>query len=110
MGEWCDTTDPQARESSKALHDHFKQWCEERGHEHVMNPTAFGRALRDKHFKVKKDGKGVRWRLGIKLRTEGLFVSGAASSQSAGSLPPLGADGVQPAVPNSQEDDDVLPP
>jgi putative DNA primase/helicase len=88
MSEWCDTSDPTAKEPAKALYDHFKAWCEGAGLEHVMSVTAFGRALRDKQHGSKKDSKGTRWRLGIRLRTEGLFdgSSGPPSSpaQAAG--------------------------
>lgn len=107
MGEWCDTSDPEARESSKALYDHFKQWCEDGGREQVMSSTAFGRALRDKQHAVIKDAKGVRWRKGIKLRTEGLFVPGAAAGPF-----PAGAEPVaKPSVPiDPFSEDDDLPP
>ncbi len=114
MGEWCDTTDADAKEPAKALHDHYKEWCEGRGIEHPMNSTAFGRALRDKHFAVWKDGKGVRWRKGIRLRTEGLFVAqggaAGAAGAAAGSLPPFGEDGSQPSVRGQAGMDDDLPP
>lgn len=106
MGEWCDTKDPNARETAKALYDHFKQWCDERGHENIMNSTAFGRALRDKQHAAWKDGKGTRWRKGIKLRTEGLFVPSAP----AGSLPPESAASAEPAVPPRIAEEDDLPP
>lgn len=105
MAEWCDTSDPQAREASKALYDHFKQWCEAGGIENIPTSTKFGRDLRDKHHRMVKDGKGVRWRLGIKLRRDGLYEGGnaggsAAFAAAASPLPPVGAMGSEPAVEN----------
>jgi putative DNA primase/helicase len=118
MGEWCDTSDPNAREAAKALYDHFKQWCEERGVDPIMTTTAFGRALRDKQHAVVKDAKGVRWRKGIKLRREGLFT--AASAAEAAPAAPVAAAGLsspegalmgQPAVdPNTSRDADDWEP
>lgn len=114
MGEWCDTSDPNAREAAKALHDHFKQWCEERGVDPIMTTTAFGRALRDKQHAVVKDTRGVRWRKGIRLRREGLFTASSApeppagaSVTAAGVSSPEGATMGQPAVQPGNGDDDV---
>src|SRR3546814_2440464 len=59
MAEWCDTSDPEAKEPATPLHNHFKQWCEARGIENPMNPTLFGRALRDKQHTAHKDRKSV---------------------------------------------------
>jgi putative DNA primase/helicase len=74
MNEWCDTSDPEAREpSSASLYDHFKKWNEDAGREQVMSSTAFGRALLNKQFKSVKDRKGRRWRKGLKLREQGMF-------------------------------------
>ncbi|ARS29066.1 DNA primase family protein [Sphingomonas sp. KC8] len=106
MSEWCDTTDADDKESSKALYDHFKQWCEDGGREQVMTSTAFGRALRDKQHAVVKDHKGVRWRKGIKLRTHGIFAPGA----TAGPLPAEADQAPEPAVPIDPFDEDDLPP
>ena len=78
MGEWCDCTDPEARAPAKQLYDHFKAWCEDGGREQVMSATAFGRALRDKQHAVVKDGRGIRWRRGIRLREEGTVRVGAS--------------------------------
>ena len=84
MGEWCDTSDIEAKAPAKELHAHFKAWCEERGIEKVMTPTAFGIALRDKqHGKWRHPKGGATWRCGIRLRTTGLF----------GDAPPVGGDG-----------------
>lgn len=110
MGDWCDTSDPEAREPSKRLYDHFKKWCEDSGREHVMTETAFGRALRDKQHAVAKDSKGIRWRKGIRLRENGMFDADDAGSASpaaaAGPLPPMGASYGQPAV---NDGDDYVP-
>jgi putative DNA primase/helicase len=73
MSEWCDCSDPRQKTPAKDLYDNFKSWCEAASLEHVMSSTAFGRALRDKHHAVWKDSKGTRWRLGIRLRDQGLF-------------------------------------
>ena len=109
LGEWCDTSDPTARESAKGLHEHYKNWAEGRGIEHVMTSTAFGRALRDKHFNVVKDSKGNRWRRGIKLRSEGMFgTAPAAPSAAADFEPPTGTHGVEPSGDDIGWDD--LPP
>lgn len=106
MGEWCDTGDPEARESAKALYDHFKQWCEAGGREQVMSATAFGRALRDKQHAVVKDSRGVRWRKGIRLRTDGLFV---ASPAAAGPFPAEPEPEDKPAVDFDPFDGDGMP-
>lgn len=113
MAEWCDTSDPEAKEPATPLHNHFKQWCEARGIENPMNPTLFGRALRDKQHTAHKDSKGVRWRKGIRLRTSGMFgaedapdARSASPAAAAGSLPPIGARDGKPAV---DDGDDFVP-
>lgn len=73
MAEWCDTSNAEAREQSTVLYEHFKKWNEDAGREQVMTSTAFGRALLNKQFKSVKDGKGRRWRKGLKLRDQGMF-------------------------------------
>jgi putative DNA primase/helicase len=105
MGEWCDMTDPTAQSPAKALHDHFKQWCEERGHERVMTATAFGRALRDKQFTAVKDSKGNRWRKGIRLRDTGEF---GLVTPAVPPAPPLEMGNQQPSVDRWEVDD--MPP
>jgi putative DNA primase/helicase len=87
MTEWCDTSDPAAQESAKRLHDHYKEWCDARGIEQAMNPTNFGRALRDKQFAVVKDSKGNRWRKGIRLRADGMFTAPGAAAGSSTAKP-----------------------
>ena len=109
MAEWCDTSDKAAMEPAKRLHDHFKQWCEDAGKEHILNSTAFGRALRDKQHDTHKDSRGIRWRKGIRLREQPHYGRHAAQSGGAGSLPPLGEDGAGPAV-GSHTPDDFVPP
>lgn len=108
MAEWCDTSDKAAMEPAKRLHDHYKNWCEDAGIEHFLNPTAFGRALRDKQHAVHKDSKGTRWRKGIRLRDEPHYGRHAAQPAAAGSLPPVGANGAEPAV-QDWSDDDAIP-
>lgn len=117
MGEWCDTSDPNAKTPAKDLWENYKQWCEDSGRENFGNPTSFGRALRDKQHGVWKDSRGVRWRKGIALRTQGLFgdiaapgdVSPAppavpAPSRAAGSFTAGAAHGNEPAVDDDGED------
>lgn len=106
MGEWCDTSDPDARTSAKGLHDAYKAWCEERGIEQVMSATMFGRALRDKRHVAVKDSRGNRMRKGIKLRSTGMFGQAAA----AGFSTPNGAQGGKPSGDFSPDDDDDMVP
>lgn len=75
FGEWLatcvDTSDPKAREGSKALYESYKAFCEADGigDRDVMNSTAFGRALGDRQINVGgKDSKGHKWRRGARLR------------------------------------------
>lgn len=104
MGEWCDTKDPNAQESSNALYTHFKNWCEAGGREHVMSSTAFGRALRDKQHAAVKDSKGNRWRKGIKLREHGQFMAAGLAPPG----PPVEEGQSQPSVAPIEDDD--MPP
>jgi putative DNA primase/helicase len=87
MGERCDCTDPTASAPAKDLHEDYKAWCEERGIEHVMTSTAFGRALRDKQFAAVKDSRGIRWRKGIRLLSsaerDALFAASAVAVSPA---------------------------
>lgn len=109
MAEWCDTSDKAAMEPAKRLHDHYKQWCENAGIEHVLNSTAFGRALRDKQHASHKDSKGTRWRKGIRLRDQPYYGRSAAQPGAAGSLPPVGENSAGPAVEPSSPEDFVPP-
>jgi putative DNA primase/helicase len=109
MSEWCDCSRPDAKTPAKELYDHFKQWCEAAGLEHIMTPTAFGRALRDKHHGVWKDSKGTRWRKGISLRTAGLFGDDEpAPAAAAGYGSALAETGGEPAgdYPGFDDEDD----
>lgn len=107
MDEWCDTSDPGARENPTTLHNHFKDWCEQRGIENILSVTKFGRELTDKQIVGWKDPQGSRWRLGIQLRREGLFNAGGAppgaAAPPAASFPPPGGDEV-PYPPYDDED------
>jgi putative DNA primase/helicase len=113
MSEWCDTSDPNAREAAKTLYDHFKEWCGSAGIEHVMTPTAFGRAMRDKQHAVTKDTHGNRWRLGIRLRDQGVFTdpSDLPSAAPVVSSPRSGA-GDQPSGARKTDsgDDELVRP
>jgi putative DNA primase/helicase len=100
MNEWCDTSDPDAREPSASLYDHFKKWNEDAGREQVMSSTAFGRALLNKQFKSVKDRKGRRWRKGIKLREQGMFGEFAPEPAIAGQ-----AADAEPGPPPSDDEE-----
>lgn len=107
MSEWCDTDDPKARTLSKELWSHFKGWCEERGIE-SGSETKFGSTLRDKQFPGKKDARGIRFREGITLRTQGLFNAAAPAAPPSRTAGSFGADaerGAGPAVPPIDDDD-----
>jgi putative DNA primase/helicase len=106
MAEWCDTSDRSARTAFKDLHDAYKKWCEDNGVEHPMSATAFGRALRDRQHPMIKDSRGIRWRIGIKLRDEGFFGDSpvpAAAPVASPARSATSADG-----PNSGPDDEEL--
>ncbi len=107
MAEWCDTSDKTAMEPAKRLHEHYKQWCEDAGIEHFLNPTSFGRALRDKQHAVHKDSKGTRWRKGLRLRDQPYYGRNAAQPGAAGSLAPEGGTGAEPAVNEWNAEDGV---
>ncbi|MDZ7894187.1 MAG: phage/plasmid primase, P4 family [Sphingobium sp.] len=118
MGEWCDTSDPNAKESAKALYDHFKEWCEKAGIENIMNQTSFGRSLRDKQHAVVKDGRGTRWRKGIQLRRSAWFGGDAsarppaAPDAAAGPSPASAGSPPEPSAGRASrpwEDDDWVP-
>lgn len=104
IAERCDTTDPTSREFVKPLYDDFKEWCETQGIEHVMGTTAFGRALRDKQFRVDKDSKGMRFRWGIRLLPSGMYRPADAAGGGDVSRPPKALD-----VPEPSDDDDFDP-
>lgn len=113
MGEWCDTSDPTAKTPAKDLYSHFKTWCEEGGREQIMSSTAFGRSLRDKQHASWKDPKGNRFRLGIRLRADGLYVGPGGP---AGPVGPGRSREDRPAVNERGEsrgwggEDDDMPP
>lgn len=109
MSEWCDITDPGVLTPAKELYDHFKDWCENAGREQVMNPTSFGRALRDKQFAAVKDSKGNRLRRGIRLRAAGMFMPSTSSPAAAGPFPPQATDVPKPAASRWDDDEDIAP-
>lgn len=98
ISERCDTSEPRSRGYVKELYADFKLWCEAAGIEHIMGTTAFGRALRDKQFRVDKDARGTRFRWGITLRParDELLQSAPAAPADAGwpkaSRPPEPSD------------------
>lgn len=108
MSEWCDLSNRDAVAAFKDLHDNYKKWCEDNGVEHPMTANAFGRALRDKQLPMFKDGRGVRWRKGIRLREEGFFGDDAppvpvpsparSASSATGPNPASDDDGIDPEL------------
>lgn len=104
MSEWCDTSDPEAESGSRALYNHFKDWCERSGIEKLMTEAAFGRALSDKQYLRRKDSKGNIQRQGIRLRESGMFAQPAAAARSS---PPQGARQDQPSGDDWEND---MPP
>jgi putative DNA primase/helicase len=109
MSEWCDTSKADAREPVKTLYDHFKKWCEDGGREHIMTSTAFGRALRDKQHPVVKDTHGNRYRLGIRLRDQGVFTDPSElPAARASDFQPRSGTGAEPAEPPFDGADEEL--
>ena len=106
MSEWCDTSDREAKAPINDLYAHFKEWCEAGGREQVMTKNAFGRALRDKQHASWKDHRGTRFRLGIRLRADGLYGPQAAA---AGPSSPSADNASRSAVRTGDEDDDMPP-
>ena len=112
--EWiaqrCDTSEATAKGFVKELYDDFKAWCEDQGIENVMGKTAFGRALRDKQFRVDKDHRGVRFRWGISLLPAGLVRdAGAATGRAAPDdrpSPPQAGRSPRPSGDNPDDDFD----
>ena len=115
MAEWCDLSDPAAREPFQALFDHYKKWLEDGEREIQTNKTSFGRKLTEKQIIGDKDSKGNRWRVGIRLRREALFggaVPDAGTDDAspspalAGSFPPQAASGAGHAGDDPFDPDD----
>jgi putative DNA primase/helicase len=94
FGEWltdrCDTSDREALTPSGALYDDFKLWCEAAGIEKPITQAAFGRKLRNRQHLEKKDGKGKRFRRGVRLLPAGAVNGGqsAPAAAAAGSAAP----------------------
>ena len=110
LNERCDTSNPTARGYVKALYDDFKAWCEEQGIENVMGKTAFGRALRDKQFRVDKDSRGVRFRWGIELLPEGMMrdVPPADGGGRGSFVPPQAGRAPEPSGDTGRGSDGAL--
>lgn len=76
LGEWiddrCDLSDPAAETGSTLLLQDFKAWMERNDIEEEArkkwNATKFGRDLSQRQIIGKKDGRGNKVRLGIRLR------------------------------------------
>lgn len=79
LGEWmderCDLTDREATSPSKALFDDFKAWMESNEIEEdaikKWNSTRFGRELGQRQIIGKKDRRGNKVRVGVRLRPAG---------------------------------------
>lgn len=91
IGAWllerADRGDKSAETAASVLYADFKQFCEEIGVEKAPSQTAFGNKLSAEQCYVKKDGKGNRVRLGIKLKPSGMGAldgAGAARQPAAG--------------------------
>lgn len=113
LGEWCDTSDPNAEAYAKDLYDHFKQWFEANfPDEKVPTSTKFGSELRDKQFAKKKDPRGLILRRGLRLRSEAeranLFVGGGSAHDTApGGRPPDSRSAVSPAPPSNLQSNEL---
>ncbi|HZR87876.1 MAG TPA: phage/plasmid primase, P4 family [Bradyrhizobium sp.] len=74
FAEWvdeCVSMEPEAVELASALYGHYKQWCEDQGHERPMTQTTFGRALGDLQvIRSGKDSAGRLRRKGARLRAK----------------------------------------
>jgi putative DNA primase/helicase len=107
MAEWCDTSEREAKTPVKDLYDSFKDWHERQlPDEKVPTSTKFGNDLRDMQFPVWKDAKGIRWRKGIRLRSDALFeASGDAAASAVARATSLPAAGPPRATEPSGSDD-----
>lgn len=92
--------------SATALHNDFKSWSEDQGHEKIMTMTGFGRALGDRQiWKSKRNGNIVR--LNIRLKTsaeltkDGVTQAAAQQASSASATTSL----PEPYVPPPEPDD-----
>lgn len=82
LGEWidarCDISDRSAETSAKVLLEDFKRWMENNDFEEEQrkkwNATRFGRDLSQRQIIGKKDRRGNKVRVGIKLREEDPFA------------------------------------
>lgn len=107
ISEWivarCDTGDPTAKGYVKGLFADFKEWAEQQGVEHNFNSTSFGRELTNKQFRPDKDGKGIRFRWGIKLLPGGMYAGGAAAKEDGRS--PQATRAPEPSDDDLYDDD-----
>lgn len=87
FGEWlverCDTSNRESLTPSGALYADFKEYCERAGIEKPITQAAFGRKLRNRQHLEKKDGKGMRFRRGVRLLPVGVSASAGAPAGPA---------------------------
>lgn len=90
LGEWldeeCDVSDRDAVTGSTALHKAFKAWMERNEVEEdtikLWNLTKFGRELGQRQIVGKKDRRGNKVRVGIRLRGDGLLAGNGEGSSA----------------------------
>ncbi|EJL25593.1 phage/plasmid primase, P4 family [Novosphingobium sp. AP12] len=86
LGEWiserCETGDREVHTPSKVLLDDFREWMERNDLDEEQRkkwtPTKFGRDLSQRTHISKKDGRGNKVRVGIRLRIAGDLIGGSA--------------------------------
>jgi len=109
LGEWlaerCDTTDREARTGSKILLDDFRAWMERNDIEEEQRKkwtaTKFGRDLSQRTFIGKKDGRGNKVRVGIRLQAQNPFAA-----QDMGSRPERASEAAaEPPAANLRDQD-----
>lgn len=92
LGEWlaeeCDLTDPNVITGSTPLWEAFKGWMErselEEEQRKKWNTTRFGRELTNRQIVSTKDGRGLKVRRGIRLRTADPLLQNKGRPQAAG--------------------------
>lgn len=104
LGDRCDIGDRAVLTPSGDLYRDFKQWCETRELEKVPTQTAFGRFLTARQYMEKKDGRGNRFRRGIRLRDDWTSATGAGAAP-APAAEPSGVGGRATARPIGPQDD-----
>jgi P4 family phage/plasmid primase-like protien len=88
MGEWlearCDLSDPDVSTGATPLYADFKEFCAAQGvkEDRILTQTSFGSALTEAQIYSDKDGKGLKVRLGIRLRDPSEVVSERTASDT----------------------------